>query len=101
MDETRASRFRFPQMLNEKSGPVGLPMDETLALFGPSGWGFYSGQYVAGMVASVLLYIGIRYFKKGRGSIWLYNCCYWYLPSTLFNNLYKVIPDSSWRLWLR
>lgn len=101
MDDQRAQRFTFPQTLNDKTGPVGLPLDETIALFGPSGWGFYTGQYVAGMIISVFVWIALRYFKKGRGSSWLFNACYWYLPGSLSRQMYRVIPDSSFRLWLR
>ncbi len=39
MNEERAARFMFPQTLTEQAGPVGLPTDETIALFGPMGWG--------------------------------------------------------------
>ncbi|ELY5940698.1 type IV conjugative transfer system protein TraL [Cronobacter malonaticus] len=101
MNEERASRFRFPQTLTEQAGPVGLPLDETVMLFGPMGWGFYTGQYVTGLIVSVLLWACLKHFKKGRGTQWLLNACYWYLPSSLFKSMYKVIPDSAYRLWLR
>lgn len=101
MDEERASRFMFPQTLTEQTRPIGLPMDETIALFAPMGWGFYTGKYITGLVIAVLLWGCLKYFKKGRGTDWLLNACYWYLPSSLFKGMYKVIPDSSFRLWLR
>lgn len=101
MNEERAARFTFPQTLTEQAGPVGLPTDETIALFGPMGWGFWTGQYVTGLVVSVLLWVCLKHFKKGRGTAWLLNACYWYLPSSLFKSMYKVIPDSAYRLWLR
>lgn len=40
MDEERASRFMFPQTLTDQTRPIGLPMDETIALSAPMGWGF-------------------------------------------------------------
>ncbi|MDE7590840.1 type IV conjugative transfer system protein TraL [Enterobacter bugandensis] len=101
MNETRAARFIFPQTLNERSGPVGLPTDETLAVFCPMAWGFYAGQYLTGLIMSVILWTGLKHFKKGKGSTWLFNLCYWSFPSMLFKGRYKVIPDSSYRLWLR
>ncbi|WP_058914190.1 type IV conjugative transfer system protein TraL [Entomohabitans teleogrylli] len=101
MNEERNKRFRFPQTLSEQIRPVGLPLDETVALFGPMTWGLYEGQYVAPLVVSVLLWVALKHFKKGKGSSWLFNACYWYLPGSLFNGMYKVIPDSSFRLWLR
>lgn len=101
MNEERAARFRFPQTLTEQMRPIGLPMDETIVLSGPMSWGFYSGKFTTGLVVAILLWVGLKYFKKGRGTTWLLNACYWYLPSSLFKGMYRVIPDSSFRLWLR
>lgn len=101
MNEERNARFRFPQTLTEQMRPVGLPMDETIVLFGPMTWGFYTGESVTYLVVSVLLWVGLKHFKKGKGTGYLINLCYWHLPSAFFKGMYKVIPDSSYRLWLR
>ncbi|MBD4517503.1 type IV conjugative transfer system protein TraL, partial [Xanthomonas citri pv. citri] len=41
----------------------------------------------------------VRYLKKGQGSYWLLNFCYWHLPSLLFKVTFRQIPDSSFRHW--
>ncbi|MCT7116967.1 type IV conjugative transfer system protein TraL, partial [Salmonella enterica subsp. enterica serovar Montevideo] len=43
----------------------------------------------------------IRAAKRGKSSRWLYNWCYWYLPTELFRVVYRVIPDSSFRKWIK
>lgn len=101
MDEAREARFNFPQTLGEQSRPIGLPMDETVAIVGPFGWGIYTGYTIAGLVIAVLLYFLLRYFKKGRGIQWLFNACYWYFPSFCSKGFFLVIPDSAYRLWLK
>lgn len=101
MENERAERFIFPQTLTEQSRPVGLPIDETVVLFGPMSWGFYEGQTMAGLVISALLWYALRHFKKGRGSQWLLNACYWYLPAYCFKSIYKTLPESAFRLWLK
>ena len=101
MEEERIKRFSFPQTLTEQSRPIGLPLDETAVIGIPMGWGFMDGQHLAGLVTGALLWFGLRYFKKGRGTTWLLNACYWYLPAYCFRGLYKVIPESAFRLWLR
>lgn len=101
MEEERARRFNFPQTLSEQSRPIGLPLDETVVLCLPMSWGFLDGQRITGLVIAALLWIALRYFKKGRGTAWLINACYWYLPAACFNGIYRTIPESAFRLWLR
>ncbi|WCB52522.1 type IV conjugative transfer system protein TraL (plasmid) [Aeromonas salmonicida subsp. salmonicida] len=33
--------------------------------------------------------------------MWLYNMLYWYFPTALFRVVFKTIPDSSFRQWIR
>ncbi|WP_071992614.1 type IV conjugative transfer system protein TraL [Providencia alcalifaciens] len=56
---------------------------------------------MAGLVAGALLWYALRYFKKGRGSLWLLNACYWYLPAYCFKSIYKTLPESAFRLYLK
>ncbi|MBI6194781.1 type IV conjugative transfer system protein TraL [Providencia rettgeri] len=101
MEEERAKRFIFPQTLTEQSRPIGLPLDETCAIALPLCWGVMDKQYIAGVVVGALLWFALRYFKKGRGTDWLINACYWYLPSFCIQGMYKRLPDSAFRLWLK
>ena len=64
-------------------------------------WGSLTGQYMTGFLIAVLLWAGLKRLKQGRGSLWLLNACYWYLPAVFFRPLYRVIPESAYRFWLR
>lgn len=83
MNETGAARFIFPQTLNERSGPVGLPTDETLAVFCPHGVGLLYGTICNRPDHVRHTLDGIKTFQKGKGSTWLFNLCYWSFPSIL------------------
>lgn len=101
MENDRAERFLFPQTLSQQGGILPLPNDEAAVLISPMLWGFYEGQEMAGLVAGALLWYALRYFKKGRGSLWLLNACYWYLPAYCFKSSYKTLPESAFRLYLK
>ncbi|CAG9435602.1 type IV conjugative transfer system protein TraL [Providencia alcalifaciens] len=101
MENERAQRFIFPQTLTEQGGLLPLPNDEATVLVGPITWGFYDGQYLVGLVVGVLLWYALRHFKKGRGSQWLLNACYWYLPAYCTKSFYKTLSESAFRLYLK
>ncbi|MGQ3381554.1 type IV conjugative transfer system protein TraL [Priestia endophytica] len=46
-----------------------------------------------------MLWLIVRYLKKGQGSFWLLNFCYWYLPTFIFRVTFRSIPDSGFRHW--
>jgi hypothetical protein len=74
------------------------------------------------MAAAALVFWGIKKLKKGRGSSWLRDLIYWYLPTSLLkgffmmfrtpvsgsglnktvgNNIWNMAPDSVPRASLR
>ncbi|EPY4680003.1 type IV conjugative transfer system protein TraL [Klebsiella quasipneumoniae] len=58
-------------------------------------------QYLFGLIIAAVIWQLIRAAKRGKSSRWLYNWCYWYLPTELFRVVYRVIPDSSFRKWIK
>ncbi|BET65019.1 MULTISPECIES: type IV conjugative transfer system protein TraL [Yersinia pseudotuberculosis complex] len=101
MNEDKQSRYQFPQTFSEQRRIIGIPLDEAIAAMTPLCWGVIYNHHFAGLIIGAVLWFALNWFKKGRGSTWLYNMCYWYLPSYLFKGLYKILPDSSYRLWLK
>ncbi|UCQ29557.1 type IV conjugative transfer system protein TraL (plasmid) [Edwardsiella tarda] len=99
-DEIEA-RYIFPQTLTEQKRLIGIPLDEAVVGLIPALAGIYYNQGVAGLISGALLWFALTHFKKGKGSSWLYNMCYWHLPGFCFKGMYKVLPDSAWRLWLK
>lgn len=95
------NKYRFPKTLSEQLRILGLPLDEFIPALFMLAWGFVTKKYMFGMILAVLLWQLIKAAKKGKTSKWLYNWCYWYLPTELFRVVYRVIPDSSFRKWIK
>ncbi|EGT4277885.1 type IV conjugative transfer system protein TraL [Cronobacter sakazakii] len=92
-------KYYFPETLNQQTRVLGLPVDELiivapLAILGV----MYNMSTVLSIIAGLLWWL-IRYLKKGQGSYWLLNFCYWHLPSLIFRVTFRRIPDSSFRHW--
>ncbi len=48
-----------------------------------------------------LVYFGIKKLKKGRGSSWLRDLIYWYMPTALLRGIFHNVPDSCFRQWIK
>ncbi len=59
------------------------------------------GKYLFGIGAAVLVYFGIKKLKKGRGSSWLRDLIYWYMPTALLRGIFHNVPDSCFRQWIK
>jgi conjugal transfer pilus assembly protein TraL len=86
-------KYNFPETMNQQDRYLGLPIDE-LIVTAPLLLGVLNNLSVElGVIAGILWFI-VRYLKKGQGSYWLLNFCYWHLPSLLFKVTFRQIPDS-------
>ncbi|EFH2718823.1 type IV conjugative transfer system protein TraL [Escherichia coli] len=94
-------KFRFPKTLSEQNRIIGLPLDEAIPAAVLVLWGFFAKKYVFGLIIATVVWQLIRAAKRGKSSRWLYNWCYWHLPVELFRVVYRVIPDSSYRIWIK
>lgn len=101
MIENDLTKYRFPKTLSEQRRLLGLPYDEALPSFPVLIWGILAQKALFGMVLGVLIWFCIRSAKKGKGSMWLYNFLYWNFPTLLFRTVFKIIPDSSFRQWIK
>ncbi|HHQ4545257.1 TPA: type IV conjugative transfer system protein TraL [Aeromonas veronii] len=101
MSSEALDKYRFPKTLSEQRRLLGLPYDEGIPAALPLAWGIYVGNPMFGLCAGALIWFSIRTAKRGRGSMWLYNLLYWYFPTVLFRSVFKVIPDSSFRQWIK
>ncbi|STS78431.1 conjugal transfer pilus assembly protein TraL [Klebsiella pneumoniae] len=55
------------------------------------GWGFWTSKFIFGMAAAALVFWGIKKLKKGRGSSWLRDLIYWYLPTSLLKGFFHDV----------
>jgi len=99
--ENDLTKYRFPKTLSEQRRLLGLPYDEALPSFPVLVWGIWAHKALFGMGLAVLIWFCIRSAKRGKGSMWLYNFLYWYFPTLLFRTFFRIIPDSSFRQWIK
>ncbi|WP_404855459.1 type IV conjugative transfer system protein TraL [Escherichia coli] len=67
----------------------------------PDGPFITTSKYLFGIGAAVLVYFGIKKLKKGRGSSWLRDLIYWYMPTALLRGIFHNVPDSCFRQWIK
>ncbi len=99
-DENKLKKYRFPETLTNQSRWFGLPLDELIPAAICIGWGITTSKYLFGIGAAVLVYFGIKKLKKGRGSSWLRDLIYWYMPTALLRGIFHNVPDSCFRQWI-
>ncbi len=100
-DENKLKKYRFPETLTNQSRWFGLPLDELIPAAICIGWGMMTSKYLFGIGAAVLVYFGIKKLKKGRGSSWLRDLIYWYMPTALLRGIFHNVPDSCFRQWIK
>lgn len=92
-------KYYFPETLNQQERYFGLPLDEIIIVAPLIILGVLNNMSTGLSIIAGLLWASVRYLKKGQGSFWLLNFCYWHLPSLLFKVTFRKIPDSSFRHW--
>ncbi|HAJ5587329.1 type IV conjugative transfer system protein TraL [Escherichia coli] len=100
-DENKLKKYRFPETLTNQSRWFGLPLDELIPAAICIGWDITTSKYLFGIGAAVLVYFGIKKLKKGRGSSWLRDLIYWYMPTALLRGIFHNVPDSCFRQWIK
>jgi len=92
-------KYYFPETLNQHERIIGLPVDEFIVVVPLVVAGvFFNMSTVLSIVAGLLWWL-VRYLKKGQGSYWMLNFCYWHLPFIIFKVTFRQIPDSCFRHW--
>ncbi|MTC74215.1 type IV conjugative transfer system protein TraL [Providencia sp. wls1919] len=100
-EESELKKYYFPKTLREEDRWFGLPVDEFVPVLISIGWGLWAGKHLIALVAAVFFFFAIRHLKKGRGSKWLRDLLYWYLPTMYLQGIFKKIPHSCFRQWTK
>ncbi len=101
MSENDLSRYRFPETLTNQNRWFGLYLDELIPAAICLGWGLWANKQLFGLVAAVLVFWCVKKLKKGRGSTWLRDLIYWYMPTSLLRGVFHDVPDSCFRQWIK
>lgn len=93
-------KYSFPETFNEQTRLFGLPLDEVAVIATPVICGVaYSCAGVMCTLAA-LLWVIVRYLKKGKGTQFMADILYWHLPYFLFKPFFRKIPSSGNRHWV-
>ncbi|WP_241576701.1 type IV conjugative transfer system protein TraL [Rosenbergiella collisarenosi] len=91
-------KYNFPETVNEQRRIIGLAWDEFLVVALPILFGILLKCSLIMIVIAVLSWILIRTLKSGRGTQYMANIIYWYLPYIHF--FFRKIPSSGLRHWV-
>lgn len=101
MELNELDKYRFPKTLRQQSLYLGLPLDELTPVSVVVGGCMLMGHYLIGLGGGLAVFFVIRKIKKGRGSCWLRDLMYRYLPTSLLRGVFHKIPDSCFRQWTK
>jgi type IV conjugative transfer system protein TraL len=88
-------------MLNQPFRLFGLLLDEAILLIIPIAVGFIFSHYITGLVVGGGLMYCLKTMKRGKPSSYLYNSIYWFLPKFVRGGMFKKIPPSYLRHWIK
>ncbi len=99
-DENKLKKYRFPETLTNQSRWFGLPLDELIpqqsVLAGVS-----QHRNICSVLVQRFWFISGLKTEKGRGSSWLRDLIYWYMPTALLRGIFHNVPDSCFRQWIK
>ncbi|CAO94954.1 MULTISPECIES: type IV conjugative transfer system protein TraL [Erwinia] len=93
-------KYTFPETINEQNRIFGLPVDEVAVIATPVICGVAYSCAGAMCLLAALLWVLLRYLKKGKGSQFMADFLYWNLPYFLFRPFFRKIPSSGNRHWV-
>ncbi|OGT34146.1 MAG: type IV conjugative transfer system protein TraL [Gammaproteobacteria bacterium RIFCSPHIGHO2_02_FULL_39_13] len=96
----KRSLYIVCKTLDQPVRVIGLPLDEFILMAAISGIFFMLGKPVLAAFLGLMTIIALRIMKKGQGSGWLLNVCYWYLPEIFLKAFLRFTPASHKREWI-
>ncbi|PHM59551.1 type IV conjugative transfer system protein TraL [Xenorhabdus ishibashii] len=95
----KENRYLFPSTLTNQRRVMGLPIDEFCIYIPLALAGIFSNLFLYFPILA-MAYISIRKLKKGKGSCYLLNLVYWFLPKTMADFFIRALPASYKRYWI-
>lgn len=96
----KRSLYLVPKTLDVPSRILGLPIDEFIVGLFFAVFFFLLGKMIWSMIIPTVVVVLIKVMKRGQGSAWLVNLCYWYLPKVVMINLLRKTPPSRQREYI-
>lgn len=92
-------RYIFPSTLSNEKRWFGLPTDEFCIYLPLILATIFSSPFIYFPILAVLFFL-IRKLKKGKGSSYLLNLMYWFLPKIVMDFFIRALPASYLRFWV-
>jgi len=97
---SKRSLYVVCKTLDQPLRLIGLTLDEFIPAAILFSVFFGLGKVLTSLVVSFLSVIIIRVMKKGQGSSWILNWCYWTLPLVMTRLIFQHTPGSHQREWV-
>lgn len=97
---SKRSLYVVCKTLDQPTRIIGLPLDEFIPAAFLAVLFFALGKVIISILLCVFVVILMRLMKKGQGSGWLMNVCYWNLPGFMMQSVLRFTPQSHNRDWV-
>lgn len=97
---TKRGLYFVPKTLDAPTRILALPLDEFVpaALIGI--FFLIIGKLIWSILLPAVVVVLIKTLKRGQGSSWLLNVCYWYFPSAVMQSILRHSPPSHQREYI-
>ena len=92
--------YLVPKTLDAPARVLGLSLDEFIPALLLGGFFCLLGKLILAMIVSAVVVVLVKGLKRGQGSSWLLNLCYWYFPHCLMQGILRSTPPSQQRDYL-
>ncbi|EGT3611237.1 type IV conjugative transfer system protein TraL [Morganella morganii] len=95
----KEKRYIFPSTLSNQRRWMGLPIDEFCVYVPLAAATVFSSLFIYGPILAVAI-ITVKRLKRGKGSSYLLNLVYWFLPKSVADFFIRSLPASHLRYWI-
>lgn len=96
----KKSLYIVCKTLDQPARIIGLPIDEFILSATTTLVFLLLGKTILCWALGLAVLIFMKVMKRGQGSGWLINVCYWYLPAFILKMFLRFTPPSHQREWV-
>ncbi|MFC1040037.1 type IV conjugative transfer system protein TraL [Pasteurella multocida] len=97
--DSNKEKYLFPTTLSAQKRWFGLPTDEAIICIPLILLTVFSSMLVFGSTL-IIVFLSIRKLKKGKGSSYVINLMYWFIPRSISSLFLWALPPSNFRYWI-
>lgn len=97
---SKRNLYIVPKTLDAPVRFLGLPLEEAIPSLILAAFFFCINKIILSIFIPLIFIVIAKSLKKGRGSAWLVNLGYWYLPSYIIKYFLRKTPTSDDREYI-